>query len=204
LTWTAPANDNGSPVTSYELKQDGVSVKNANVLTHTISGLTAGTVYSFTVDATNAYGSSVEKTYSWTASFAPEKPTGLQAQAGTLSYTSLTIEWTAPSNGGSPITGYKIEHKQSGVTSSKTVSASTTSQAYTGLTHSTAQDFTVQAVNANGDSAGASVTLTTLTPTAPGTPQTLTRSATTRTTITLSWTAPTSNGGSPITSYELF
>lgn len=62
VTFTAPADDGGSPVTGYtvtSLPAGGVdSNAGSTSLTHHITGLTTGVSYTFTVIATNAIGNS--------------------------------------------------------------------------------------------------------------------------------------------------
>src|SRR5205085_6258441 len=60
VTWTAPASDGGSPITSYTVTSspDGktATTLNGSTLTATVTGLTPGTPYTFTVVATNGGG----------------------------------------------------------------------------------------------------------------------------------------------------
>lgn len=62
VTFTAPANDGGSPITQYTATSspDGITgtLNQAGSGTITVSGLTSGTSYTFTVTATNAVGTS--------------------------------------------------------------------------------------------------------------------------------------------------
>jgi hypothetical protein len=64
VSFTAPANNGGSAITGYTVKSipAGGTDSNAgsNALTHTITGLTNGTSYTFTVHAINAIGNSAE------------------------------------------------------------------------------------------------------------------------------------------------
>ena len=64
ITWTDPPN-NGSPITNYGIQSIPAcpacvysSLSGASVASATVTGLTPGTAYIFTVTATNAYGTS--------------------------------------------------------------------------------------------------------------------------------------------------
>ncbi len=86
---------------------------------------------------------------------APAAPTGLTATAGNG---TVSLSWTAGSNGGSAITGWKyIKHSNnawdSGWTAMLNSGASTTSYTVPSLTNGTGYKFKVRAVNANGDGA---------------------------------------------------
>jgi hypothetical protein len=55
VTWTAPSNNGGSPITGYVITpSSGSPVTVGNVTTDTVTGLTNGTSYTFTVAAINA------------------------------------------------------------------------------------------------------------------------------------------------------
>jgi hypothetical protein len=61
VTWTAPADDGGSAITSYEARSsEGQTCSPASLtdLSCTVTGLTNGASYTFTVTATNAVGTS--------------------------------------------------------------------------------------------------------------------------------------------------
>lgn len=61
ITFTAPADDGGSPITGYAVFDSSgnqVAWAEGNVTSITVTGLTNGSVYSFTVKAVNAAGSS--------------------------------------------------------------------------------------------------------------------------------------------------
>jgi hypothetical protein len=59
VSWTAPASDGGRPITEYMVTSDpgGVIATTAST-SATVTGLTQNTVYTFTVTATNAAGTS--------------------------------------------------------------------------------------------------------------------------------------------------
>jgi hypothetical protein len=122
--------------------------------TATVTGLTNGTAYTFTVSATNAVGtgpaSAQSSAVTPTAPTAPAAPTGVSATAGNA---QAVVSWTAPSNGGSAITSYTVTPFVGGTAQSPmTVSGSppATSATVTGLTNGTAYTFTVSATNAIG------------------------------------------------------
>src|SRR5207245_1560312 len=108
VSWTKPA-DNGSALTAYTV----TTYSNSQVVqtttfdptttTRTISALTNGTSYTFTVAASNGWGTGPPSppTDPVTAG-APTMPTSVTATAGTA---RATVHWTTPStNNGSAIT----------------------------------------------------------------------------------------------------
>ena len=120
----------------------------------TITGLTNGTAYTFTVTATNAVGNgpASEASNSVTPAAAPSAPTGVSAVAGNK---RAKVSWSAPANNGSPITSYTItpfvgSTAQPATTINGTPPA--TSTTITGLTNGTTYTFTVTATNAIGTS----------------------------------------------------
>ena len=81
---------------------------------------------------------------------APAAPSGVAASAGNG---SALVNWTAPANGGSPITSYTITPYIGGVAQSTTTvtgSPPATAGTVTGLTNGTSYTFTVSATNAVG------------------------------------------------------
>jgi hypothetical protein len=57
LTWTAPSSDGGAAITGYVIKPSrGSAVKVGDVTSDTVTGLTNGNAYSFTVSAVNSVG----------------------------------------------------------------------------------------------------------------------------------------------------
>ena len=136
---------------------------------------------------------------------APGAPGTLSLAAGSPAYTVITLSWSVPSDiGQSTITGYRIK-KDGVVLVADTGSAATTYSA-TGLTNSTAYNFTVAAINAYGTGPdGNTPSLTTGAYEVPGTPGTLSLAAGSpdSSVIDLSWSAPASDGGQTISGYRI-
>ena len=156
VTWTAPARNN-SPITGYIVTPylNGVAQTplsyGASTTTQTLTGLTAGASYTFTVAAVNAIGTGAASPQS--AAVVPYVLPGAPT-IGTVSAgdSAATVNWTAPaSNGGSAITGYVVTPYIAGVAqTAQTFSSTATTETVTGLTPGTAYTFKVAAVNAAG------------------------------------------------------
>ena len=159
VSWNAPAS--GGAVTEYKITPYiGTQAQAATTLTGappatsaTVSGLKAGTAYEFTVQALNSYGagtvSSASNEVTPTASGPASAPT---IQSLAVATGQAQLGWSEPtSNGGSPITGYRITPYVSGVAKTATEIAGTgTSGIVNGLTNGTTYTFTVAAVNGSG------------------------------------------------------
>jgi len=162
VTFTAPAYDGNSPITQYIATSSPGNItgtlNQAGSGTVTVSGLTAGTNYTFTVKAVNAAGQSVASTSSNQISTAsvPGAPTiGTVSSSG---ITSASVPFTAPaSNGGLTITSYTAVSSPGGITGTLSQAGSGTITV-SGLTTGTNYSFTVYATNSlgNGPSSGSS------------------------------------------------
>ncbi len=134
---------------------------------------------------------------------APSAPTAVSATAGDG---TAAVTFAAPaSNGGSPITGYTITPSPpcSGCTGLTTTGTSSTVH---GLTNGTAYTFTVTAANGVGPSpASAASTPVTpkVTPSTVPTAPTAVAATPGDKRATVTFVAPASNGGSPITRYTV-
>jgi hypothetical protein len=213
LDWTAPANDGGSIVTGYKISEYVNGVRQASLLTGSsattfrVGGLTNGTTYTFTVSAVNAAGSGPESAPSNPVtpvqSPPPGPPLGVNATAGDR---LAALTWTAPSSdGGSPITGYRVTPYINGSPQAPIATGSTaTSFTVTGLTNGTTYTFTVAATNSTGYGAESqqSNAVTPAPPTVASRP-TGVSGAPRDSAVALTWTAPGFDGGSAITSYRI-
>jgi hypothetical protein len=211
LSWQAPVTGGGG-ITDYVIDYsldggtnwtryaDAVSPSTTVVVT----GLTNGTTYVFRVAAVNAVGqgsfSAVSTPLTPSAPAGP--PTGV---AGVPGNAQVGLTWTAPTDtGGTAIVDYVVQYRvnvvgSQWVTFTDGTSAATTATV-TGLANGTAYVFRVAAVNA-AVAGPYSVASAPVTPrTLPTAPRNLTRTVG-DTQVSLTWTAPSSNGGLPITDY---
>lgn len=201
VSWTAPSSDGGSAVTGYTVTSapgGRTATTNGAGRSATVTGLTNGTTYTFTVTATNVRGTGPASVASPAIVVGlPGAPTNVTGVAGD---TQVTVSWSAPSSdGGSSITGYRITASPGGRTA--TTGPSNRSVAITGLTNGTGYTFTVSASNSRG-SGPLSAPSATVVPGVPG-PPTNVRATAGNAQATVTWTAPSSTGGSAITSYTV-
>jgi titin len=202
VSWTAPIDDGGSPITGYRVTvQPGGTTVNigAGEVASTVTGLTNGSAYRFTVVALNAAGiGASSESAAVTPVGPPRVPTALTAVPFA---TAVELTWAAPSAEGSAITGYVITVSSSGSTV-KTETVSTTNHVVLGLTNGQSYTFTVMAENAVGRSA-ATAPVSATPRTTPSQPLgvVLNVGAPNSREIIVSWRAPQSDGGSPITRY---
>ena len=155
VTFSPPASDGGSPITGYTVTPSPLTVgwvdnnAGSTALTHVISNLTNGTAYTFTVRATNVYGTGVPSVPSNVATPAtvPGPPTAVVATGW---HQSATVAFAAPaSNGGSAITGYAVTSDPAGGIDTH-AGTSGLNHYIVGLTNGVLYTFTVVASNAAG------------------------------------------------------
>ncbi len=220
LSWIAPTNTGGAAITGYRIEESPTGVANtwtnqqantrSTATTYAHTGLSANTTRHYRVRAINSVNSGAPSNVAnatTAAATAPGAPTGLTATAD--GQTIINLSWTAPTNtGGAPITGYQIEVSPSGTSNWSDLVANTTATTYahTGLSAGETRHYRVRAINSVGPGAvSATRSATTDTPnaTVPDAPSQLTATAAGRTSINLSWTAPTNTGGAAITGYQI-
>lgn len=152
VSWAAPAADAGDPVTSYSVTAapggQTVTVAAPN-LTAVVSGLEAGTSYTFTITATNSRGTSPPSRPSGSVTAGlPKAPYEVRATAAD---SGATVKWKPPfDTGGAPITSYSVFAKPG--SQMVTVPGTARSTTFTTLQNGTSYTFTVIARNERGDS----------------------------------------------------
>lgn len=205
--WSAPQHDGGSPLTSYSVR----AVNDANssdahssgpidpaVTTYQVSGLASGATYTLSVVATTAVGDSPAVVGTATTYGVPGAPTGVTAARGLR---RLDVSWSAPASD-VPVTAYRVRAVNTADAAdahdSGPLSSSTVTYQVTGLKDGATYAVSVTATSAAGDSAASTVTQTTFA--LPGTPTGVQVVPGDRQ-ATVSWSAPATDGGTPITSY---
>ncbi len=208
VSWTAPGSNGGSRITSYTITAYAAGVAQTPVTfpsaatTETMSGLVNGTSYTFSVVATNAIGTGPASAQSSpvTPRGPPAAPSGVSATPGNA---MAVVSWNAPFNEGSPITSYTITAYAAGVAQTPVAfSSAATSETMSGLVNGTSYTFSVKATNVIG-TGPASAQSSPVTPQGPPTAPSAVSATPQDTAAVVSWTAPGSNGGSPITSYTI-
>jgi hypothetical protein len=174
-----------TPITLSSTTPVGNYVVHCSGAAYTTNGATLG----YAADAAFSVTTSV-----------PDAPTGV---AGTSGDSQVTVSWSAPTYGGtSSITGYTVTSTPSVAAPSGCVNTLSTSCVFTGLTNGTAYTFTVIAINSVGNSVPSSASASVTPYAAPGAPTALVLTSANNS-VSLSWTAPTSNGGNAITDYMI-
>ena len=222
VVWTAPASNDGSDITSYDLRHIGSDatdraddnwtveddVWSSGALQATITGLTNGASYDVQARAVNDAGNgSWSATVSGKAATVPSAPYLGYAVAGNR---QIRIAWSRPdSDGGSDITSYDLRYIRSDADDSvdanwtlkEDFSQSASSYSILGLTNGVAYHMQVRAINAAGD--GAWSERVTRTPKgSPGTPSIDTVTPSDES-LTITWSPPAYNGGVAVTGYNL-
>ena len=201
VTWTPPGFDEGSPITSYIVtaSPNGAQCQwSTGPLACTITGLTNGTMYGFSVAAVNANGIGISLTGATaTPSTAPDAPT--QVSGSSNANGQSIVSWTAPAwNGGAPITGYKVTATPGGSTCSWNSGPLTCT--VQGLTNGLSYTFTVVAINLKGTGSESTASGPSVPSTVPAPPSSLVATSQ-DSSLALTWQPPSDTGGATVSGY---
>ena len=216
LSWKAPADDGGSPITGYqiEVSENGTAWSDleddteSTSTTYSHTGLDPVTTRHYRVSAINALGTGdpSNEASATTDANVPGAPTGLTATA--QGPTQIDLSWTPPTDdGGSPVTAYRIEVSEDRSAGWQNLVANTgstaTTYSHTGLTAGSELYYRVSAINSEGTGSASRVDKAKTDATVPGAPTSLTATADGRTRINLLWNAPAYDGGAAISGYRI-
>ena len=217
LSWSAPRNTGGAPILGYRIEgsDDGGSTwriirRNTNSRGTTFSdvNLQPATTRHYRVAALNTAGTGPfsNTARATTEATVPGTPRSLDAEADGTS--RIELSWRAPtSDGGSRITGYRIEVSEDGGTRWDDLVANShntrTTYVHTGLEPATTRHYRVSAINREGVGRASRAASATTDATVPAAPTGLTATAVTSTRIDLFWLAPAYDGGAAVTGYRI-
>ena len=207
LAWNAPYGG-GSTILRYNVywsvTPTGATTRidtltNATGYVHT--SLTNGVTYYYSISAVTSIGEGPRSSpVSATPLSVPEAPSELTAAPGAK---SITLTWTAPANGGTNVTGYKIYRgSASGGESLLKLIEPVTSYVDVGLPDNVIYYYKVRAVNSQGDGPLSSE-VSARTYDHPAAPHNVIASSG-NSYATLSWSTPAYVGGSPIIGYNVY
>ena len=178
VSFTAPVGNGGTAVTSYAVTATPVGGGTAVIASGssspiTVTGLTNGTAYTFTVKATNSIGTSSASSASSSVIplTVPGAPTAVSGVSGN---TQAVVSFTAPtSNGGATITSYTVTATPPDGGAAVTAAGSASPITVTGLTNGTAYTFTAKATNSIGTGSASTASSSVIPVTVPGAPTAL-------------------------------
>ena len=215
LTWDEPRYTGGVALTGYEIETsaDGdrwrlLVTTDGDETTYRHRELTPATSYYYRILAKNEIGLSKTSrvVFAQTSPAMPDAPHSLTANA--RSSAEIYLTWMKPEfDGGSRITGYRLESSTDDGSSWSIVRANTgtsnTVFTHTGLTRATLYRYRVAAINKIGASEWSEIAETKTFAVIPSAPLDLEAEVVSSSQIDLVWIAPDDDGGAPITRYQI-
>jgi titin len=208
LNWTTPTNDGGLPIKTYYIYYGAgnniyqtIDISGVNTSKLINNNLSNGTTYNFQVGAVNDVIDlnnlpNYSDIYTLTTPDVPGK-VDINTITGTITYTSITLQWTAPlTDPNYPIIYYRISYSPLTINPTViTTTDTTTTYVINTLLSGTTYFFRILAVNAVGDGLYSSeYRITTLMPSVPSPITDLNVTNNGNNQISLTWTKPAENG----------
>jgi hypothetical protein len=202
VTFTAPSNHGSSAITNYTITSSPgnivTTVNQSNGGTVTVTGLTENTTYTFTISATNSVGTSAtsQPSASVITPIAPPTNTLLPVLTGnavvrqTLSCTSGT--WAGYSS------TYTYQWQRTGV---NITGATNSTYTLTPADFNATVRCVVTATNGGGSTAAISNATTNIAATVPEAPTISKLTMISKSSVRVTFVAPTNNGGATVTGY---
>ena len=186
---------------TYEI-EDLLAGLTFNPETRDVSGVVTSVSSSdVTYTATDEEGDTSSVTFTISAiESVPEKVNGLIATA--RSGTQITLKWNDPTDGGQPISGYKIETSSDEISWTTLATHNGLSYTQLELTHGSTHYYRVSAVNSLGAGQVSDVVSRT-THNVPDAPTELLATGVSSTEIDLSWITPVNDNNSSIIGYKI-
>jgi hypothetical protein len=209
VSWQAPLDDGGSAVTGYKVYRGSSAGSETlfaalgNVASFIDTPLATGVTFFYRVSARNANGDGpLSLSVAGRTTTPPSAPLN---PAAIPSAGRIDVTWSAPSNnGGTAISSYRIYRGPDGASLSLRGTAAGLAFGDVSLPAGTTFFYAVSAVNAAGEGPLSAVVSAT-TPVPPAAPaNVLAQPGSGIGQIRITWSPPPSNGGSPVTKYQIY
>jgi hypothetical protein len=211
VAFSPPSSDGNATISSYTVTAidrtdpaSGGQTASGTGSPVTVTGLTDGDSYKFSVAATNSVGtgpSSADSTPVTPSSFPAAPVLGTATSGNAMAAVSFT---PPPSDGGSPVTSYTVNayDTTNNANGGQTQTGTRSPIKVSGLTNGDSYVFTVTAANVSG-SGPASASSNAVTPSTDPLAPTIGTAVASNTQATVSFSPPSSSGGLPITCYTV-
>jgi fibronectin type 3 domain-containing protein len=209
LSWQSPAYQGGFPINGYNLYRSTVAGQETllttlgNVLSYTDSGLSNGITYYYKITAFNAIGEgSLSGEASGRPATIPTEPINFILTPGNR---QMLLRWSAPiSDGGATVIAYNIYRADASGAEALVVNVTGDLEYLdSGLTNEKTYYYRISAINQMGEGFLSQERSATTNPQFPTNPQNASAEAADGS-VQLSWSPPTSDGGSKIIGYKVY
>jgi large repetitive protein len=209
LAWQAPSSDGGSGLLGYKLHvtplgggaAPGDAALGASATSTLVTGLTQGASYQFDLFASNLVGDGAVASVRSAVASKPDQVTGLTVGARVVG--GVNLSWTAPANGGTPITTYRVYAQKAGGAFLLAAASTSTSAQVTGLANGGTYVFHVSAVNDVGEGLPSADSSPLQMFDVAGKPTAVSASSPKAGQLDVTWSAPANAGDPALTNYRL-